>query len=54
MAMKLGTPHAIILFYLRKFLIITFNIYNGASIDPLNNLIVKAQANYNFKKSLYI
>ena len=29
-------------------------IYNGASIDPLRDLIVKSKPNYNFRKSAHI
>ena len=41
-------------YYISRVLVITFNIYNGASIEPLYNLIVEATSNYNLRKSLNI
>ena len=40
-------PHHSVLH--RRLLIISFNIYNGASIDPFRDLIVKSKSNYSFK-----
>ena len=51
-----STPlwNPIILFYVKRLLIIIFNIYYGASIDPLRDLIVQSKSNYNFRKSANI
>ena len=44
----------IILYYMRRLLFISSNIYYGASIDPLRDMIVKSKPNYNFRKSANI
>ena len=40
----------IIQFYIKRLLIITFNIYNDACIDPPRDLMVKSTSNYNLRK----
>ena len=44
----------IISFYIKRLLVISFNIYNGITIDPLRNLIVKPETKYNFRKTANI
>ena len=44
----------IISFYIKKPLLISFNIYNGTTIDPLRHLIVKPEIKYDFRKSVNI
>ena len=44
----------IISFYIKTQLVISFNIYNGTTIDPLRNLIVKPDTKYNFRKTANI
>ena len=46
--------NSIVLFYIKRLLVITYNIYYGNSIDPLNDLLVKPEATYNFRKSLNV
>lgn len=44
----------IISFYIKRPLNSSFNIYNGTTIDPLRDLIVKPEIKYNFRKSTNI
>ena len=46
--------NSIVLFYIKRLLVITYNIYYGKSIDPLNDLLVKPETTYNFRKSLNV
>ena len=49
--------NSIALFYInfiKRLLVITYNIYYGNSIDPLNDLLVKPETTYNFRKSLNV
>ena len=51
----MNAPHwnAIVSFYIKRLLVITYNIYHGNSIEPLNDLIMKPETTYNyFRKSL--
>lgn len=42
------------LIYIKRLLVITYNIYYGNSVEPLNDLIVKPATTYNFRKSLNV
>lgn len=44
----------IILFYIKRLLNSSFNIYNGIIIDFLRDLIVKFEIKYNFRKFINI
>ena len=44
----------ILSFYIKRLLVITYNIYYGNSIEPLNNLLVKPKTTYNFRKSFNV
>ena len=51
-----NAPHwnPILSFYIKRLLVITYNIYYGNSIEPLNNLLVKPKTTYNFRKSFNV
>ena len=42
--------NSINLFYIKRLLVITYNVYYGNCIEPLNDLIVKPVTTYNFRK----
>ena len=44
----------IVSFYIKRLLVITYNIYHGNSINPLKNLLVKRESTYSFRKSLNV
>lgn len=44
----------IISFYIKRLLVIILNVYNGTTIDPLRDLIVKSETKYNFRKTTNI
>jgi len=46
--------NSIVSFYIKRLLVITYNIYHGSSIEPLNDLITKPETTYNFRKSLNV
>ena len=46
--------NSINLFYIKRLLVITYNIYYGNCVEPLNDLIVKPVTTYNFRKSLNV
>ena len=48
----MNTPHwnSILIFYIKRLLVITYNIYRGNSIKPLSDLIIKAKTTYDFSK----
>lgn len=46
--------NSINLFYIKRLLVITYNIYSGNCIEPLNDLTVKPVTTYNFRKSLNV
>lgn len=52
----MNAPHwnSIVSFYIRRLLVITYNIYHGNSIEPLNDLIVKSETPYDLRKSLKV
>ena len=52
----MSAPHwnSIVSFYIKRLLVITYNIYHGNSIEPLNDLIMKPGTTYNLRKSLNV
>ena len=52
--MKAPYWNSINLFYIKRLLVITYNIYYGNCVEPLNDLIVKLITTYNFRKSLNV
>ena len=46
--------NSINLFYIKRLLVITYNIYYGNCVEPLNDLIVKPVTTYNFRKLLNV
>ena len=52
----MSAPHwnFIVLFYIKRLLVITYNIYHGNSIEPLNDLITKPETTHNLRKSLNV
>ena len=42
------------IYYIKRLLVIIYNIYHGNSIEPLNDLTVKAETTYNFRKPLNV
>ena len=46
--------NSINLFYIKRLLVITYNIYYGNCVEPLKDLIVKPVTTYNFRKSLNV
>ena len=52
----MNAPHwnSIVSFYIERLLVITYNIYHGNSIESLNDLIMKPETTYYFRKSLNV
>ena len=51
---NLSLWNPVIQFYIRRLLILSFNIFIDTCIDPLRDLTVKSKSYYNFRKSTNI